>query len=43
MSPLVIIKRREKEEGEANGEKGMREPCLISCFQLSRGIVNFGV
>ena len=34
---------KEKVEGEAGGEKGMRAMCLLSYFLLSRGVVNFGV
>ena len=42
-SSLRLQREGKDREEEAEGEKGMRALCLLSCFLLSRGIVNFGV
>lgn len=34
---LFLKENRKKGEREADGEKGMGAPCLLSCFLLSRG------
>ena len=41
--PSCYYKEKKSREEEADGEKGMRASCLLNCFLLSRGIINFGV
>ena len=43
---LLSSYRKEKEKkggGEADCEKGIGASCLLNCFLMSRGVVNFGV
>ena len=41
--PSCYYKENKRKGGEANGEKGMEVLCPLSCFLLSRAIINFGV
>ena len=43
---LLSYYRKQKEKkggGEADCEKGIGASCLLNCFLMSRGVVNFGV
>jgi hypothetical protein len=40
--PFSYHKEKEKGEREADVEKGIEVSCLLKCFLLSKGIINFG-